>query len=379
MSDNSEQFQKIRHARFAGIAILSALPIAAVLNACGESVPQTRENNAFIRLREDQTAIALAENPQTAGQDLNLTPVTEPVTPTVSRSDGFESVNVIKGTAYPVIVDPAEIPTNQSEVTLRQENLDGNSLFIFEVNPKVVDIQLVNAQGINGDWNNPKREIATNAFARETADGQDLLALFNGDYFGSFGGEGTSIRNGELIHLGYRASLVIYRDGRVAIKVVTQEDVNKGDIAHAIGGGPKIMDVVDGSVKVASLRDDVIQTDEIPFDSLTAGFDPNDPNQVQYRKHTYRDPYAQMIVAIRHNADGSQTLSMVTTAGASGYNIAKFLRENGYHEALCFDSGGSTQSIIKDENTGQAKPILIMQDANGARPVANFLGIFRRR
>lgn len=368
--------QRVLEARRAQIGLQVAL-VAALLAGCTTPERIEPNKNPFIIAQQygqqDQPNV---EEPQGQPSDLPPTqePVDESVTPTVSRSDNFETDLVIRGVAYPVQTNINEVAP-RDEVTLREETINnGATLYIFEADPRSVSFELENANGDYSNWNVPQRETAEHAYNRLRANNEDVIAIFNADYFGDFGGEGTSILNGQLIHLGYRAGLVIYDNGRAEIKVLTEEDIMKGNIRFAIGGGPQVMKEYSDNIKVASMLDTGFDEHiEVAIDSmLKDGFDSSDPKQVAYRKKTYREVYPQMIVAIKDNTDGTQTIAIATTAGASGYQVVNRLREQGYTQAMCFDSGGSVQSIYN------GKKILVMEEAGSARGVANFLKIVRR-
>lgn len=247
-----------------------------------------------------------------------------------------------------------------------------------------IDLEVLHANGVKPattEYNNTQwadgqdhRESVPSMAESDHAkkDGEELVLVGNGDFFGNGTEEGRTMNNGINEHSGWREALGVRKDGSVVIKVINDDELK--DFETIIGGGPKVVKNINGKLKVANPNITEETDDEVPY--LAPGFSPDDPAQLPYRKQIYMSNLPQTAIGFGKYNNGKYYITYVFSTNTSGYQVAKEMRMMGC-ESLGLDNDTSTSFVWNSEAKDADPETYVWKNIiGGGRPIANALGVY---
>jgi len=216
-----------------------------------------------------------------------------------------------------------------------------------------VHVEVINAEGAvpgsdaSGDtiWLDGRRhlqavvEMANAPFAAR--EGMELLWAMAFGFHGAVrtSNEGSVVINGVVHRVNpWRGALCITADRRAMIGLFDAEALR--GCQQAVGGGPVIL----WKGKLANPAVSA-ETDEfLPFNPLGEDF-----VQLDWRITVYSGAYPKTAVCVGDLPDGRSFLVLANSAGITGVELARALRDMGCHDALGGDDDTSTQAVWRGQ------------------------------
>ncbi|MFQ3664108.1 MAG: phosphodiester glycosidase family protein [Chloroflexaceae bacterium] len=216
-----------------------------------------------------------------------------------------------------------------------------------------VHIEVINADGAipgsdaSGDtiWLDGQRHLQpvvdmVNApfAARE---GMELLWAMAFGFHGAVrtSNEGSVVINGVVHRVNpWRGALCITDDGRALIDLFDAQELRS--CWQAVGGGPVIL----WKGRIANPVVSAATDEFLPFNPLGEDF-----VQLDWRITVYSGTYPKTAVCVGDLPGGRSFLVLATSAGITGVELARALRDMGCHDALGGDDDTSTQAVWRDQ------------------------------